>query len=136
MDLEALRAFCKGLPHVTEDVKWGNDLCFLIAGKMFAVSCLDRTSPVKLAFKSTAEGFAELVETDGIIPAPYMARNHWVSLERWDALRDAEIKARIHQSYALVLARLPQKQQLALVAAAPAKNGARKPRKPAKRSRR
>ena len=25
MDLETLRDYCNSLPHVTEDVKWGND---------------------------------------------------------------------------------------------------------------
>ena len=35
MDIDALRAICKKLPGVTEDIKWGNDLCFCIAGKMF-----------------------------------------------------------------------------------------------------
>ncbi|MBI2683237.1 MAG: MmcQ/YjbR family DNA-binding protein [Acidobacteriales bacterium] len=111
MTREMLRSFCRRLPHVIEDVKWGNNLCFLIGGKMFAVTCLERTAPVKLSFKCKPERFTELVEVDGIIPAPYMARNHWVSLERWDALRDAEIKDSVTESYALVKARLPKKVQ-------------------------
>ena len=32
-----LLAFCRNLPHATQDTKWGNDLCFSIGGKMFAV---------------------------------------------------------------------------------------------------
>ena len=31
-----LLAFCRSLPHVTEDVKWGNDLVFSVGKKMFA----------------------------------------------------------------------------------------------------
>jgi len=114
MTTDSLRAFCRTLPHVTEDVKWGNDLCFLIGGKMFAVACLDRTSDHKLSFKCTPERFAELTETEGIIPAPYMARNNWVMLERWDALRDSEIKDYVRDSYQMVFEKLPKKMQAKL----------------------
>ena len=116
MNLESLRKYCKQLPHVTEDVKWGNDLCFLIGGKMFVVTCLDATNPIKVSFKCTPETFAELLELDGIIPAPYMARNHWVSLERWDALRDAELKELVGTAYQLVKGKLPKKVQAGLEA--------------------
>jgi predicted DNA-binding protein (MmcQ/YjbR family) len=111
MNLESLRKYCNQLPHVTEDVKWGNDLCFLIGGKMFVVTCLEPANPVKVSFKCTPEKFAELIEQDGIIPAPYMARNHWVSLERWDALRDAELKELVATAYDLVKLKLPKKVQ-------------------------
>ena len=114
MNLESLRSYCRRLPHVTEDVKWGNDLCFLIGGKMFAVACLDAVDRHAVSFKCPPERFAELVEQEGIIPAPYMARNHWVTLEQFDALRDAEIKEAVRVSYELVKARLPKKTQAAL----------------------
>jgi predicted DNA-binding protein (MmcQ/YjbR family) len=114
MNTEGIREYCKTLPHVTEDIKWGNDLCFLIAGKMFAVACLDRTSPNKLSFKCTVEKFAELIEREGIIPAPYMARNQWVALERFDAMRDGEIKELVRNSYEMVKAKLPKKVQAGL----------------------
>lgn len=106
MTLESVRAFCKRLPNVTEDIKWGHDLCFLIGGKMFAVASLDATEGHCLSFKCTPEEFAELVEVSGIVPAPYMARNHWVMLERFDALRDAEIEDFVRRSYDLVKAKL------------------------------
>lgn len=114
MTLESLRKFCKQLPHVTEDVKWGNDLCFLIGGKMFAVACLDQADAHAVSFKCTPERFADLVEHDGIIPAPYMARNHWVTLERFDALRDSEIQACVRDSYSMVKTKLPKSSQAAL----------------------
>lgn len=111
MTLESLRAFCRTLPHVTEDVKWGNDLCFLIAAKMFCVASLDAKEGNRVAFKCSPEVFAELIERDGNIPAPYMARNHWVSLTAWSAMRDAELRQAITDSYALVKAKLPKKTQ-------------------------
>ena len=76
MTIEMVRSMCRALPDVTEDIKWGHDLCFCIAGKMFAVVNLE--APHSIAFKCTPETFGELVERPGIIPAPYMARNMWV----------------------------------------------------------
>jgi predicted DNA-binding protein (MmcQ/YjbR family) len=114
MTVESLRKFCASLPHVTEDVKWGNDLCFLIAGKMFCVASLDAKEGGRVAFKCSPQDFTDFIEREGIIPAPYMARNHWVSVQSWDALRDAEIRKAIQASYQLVFAKLPKRTQLGL----------------------
>ena len=81
---------------------------------MFAVSCLDATVDHRLAFKCTADKFAELIEINGIIPAPYMARNNWVLMQRYDALRDADIRELVRASYEMVLAKLPKRTQAKL----------------------
>jgi len=109
MDIEQVRAYCLSFPHVTEDVQWENDLLFRIGNKMFAVAGLDASSDHVLSFKCTPEKFAELVERDGIVPAPYVARYHWVALETFDALKQAELKALLRNSYEMVLAKLPKK---------------------------
>ena len=126
-----VRAFCLSLPHATEDVQWEHDLLFRIAGKMFCVANLEPgMSPTKIAFKCTPEKFAELVEIDGIIPAPYMARNHWVAMLDMNALRQPEIKELIEESYQMILAKLPKKTQSELSAKPPAKTTKAKPRRP------
>jgi predicted DNA-binding protein (MmcQ/YjbR family) len=111
MDIESVRSFCLSLPHVDEKVQWGSDLLFRIGEKMFAVVALEPSHGVLLSFKCTPEKFAELVELDGIIPAPYMARNHWVGFERFDALPDRELKPLLRNAYQLVLEKLPKKVQ-------------------------
>lgn len=113
--LDWVRAFCLSLPHATEGVQWEHDLLFRIAGKMFCVANLEPgMSPTKIAFKCTPEKFAELVEMEGIIPAPYMARNHWVAMIEIDALRQPEIKELIQESYQMILEKLPKKAQAGL----------------------
>ena len=52
-----------------------------------------------MSFKCTPEMFAELTEREGIVPAPYVARYHWVALERFNALKDAELKTLLKNSY-------------------------------------
>ncbi|HEV7520164.1 MAG TPA: MmcQ/YjbR family DNA-binding protein, partial [Candidatus Angelobacter sp.] len=113
--IDSVRAFCLSLPHATEDVQWEHDLLFRIAGKMFCVANLEPAmSPTKIAFKCTPEKFAELVEVEGIIPAPYMARNHWVALLEMDVLRQTELHELIQNSYQLVMEKLPKKTQAGL----------------------
>jgi predicted DNA-binding protein (MmcQ/YjbR family) len=130
MDIESVRKFCLSLPHTDEKVQWGNDLLFRIGEKMFAVAALEPSHGVALSFKCTPEKFAELVELEGIIPAPYMARNHWVGLERFDALPDRELKPLLANAYQMVLEKLPKRVQAAF--ATPA-TPARKPANPQKR---
>ena len=109
MDNVSLRAHCLSFPHATENVQWGNDLVFKIAGKMFAVMALE--GPVKyiMSFKCTEERFNELIEQEGIDPAPYMARNKWVAIERFEVLSDKELKSLLRTSYDMVLEKLPKK---------------------------
>ena len=79
MNIETLRELCRALPAVTEDVKWGHDLCFSVADKMFCVAALD--GPLTVSFKVKDEEFDELSSTPGFSPAPYVARYKWVLVE-------------------------------------------------------
>ncbi|MDX6530782.1 MAG: hypothetical protein QOH41_3072 [Blastocatellia bacterium] len=116
MDIEQVHAYCLSFPHVTEVVLWGNDLVFKIGGKMFAVIGLDPASDHSMSFKCTPEKFAELIEEDGIVPAPYVARYHWVALERFNALSEKELKALLRTAYDLVLEKLPKRARADLEA--------------------
>jgi len=107
MDIETIRNICKDLPHVTEDIKWGDDLCFLIGEKMFCVSNLN--PPLKVSLKVTDEEFVELSNSPGIIPAPYVARYKWILVEDMSRFINKEWKHYITQSYNLVKAKLPKK---------------------------
>ncbi|MFN2492787.1 MAG: MmcQ/YjbR family DNA-binding protein [Pyrinomonadaceae bacterium] len=109
MDLESVRKFCLSLPNVTEDVQWENDLLFRIGNKMFAVVALDPTSDHCMSFKCTPETFAELTERSGIVPAPYVARYHWVALQRFNVLPELELKELLKNAYRLILEKLPKK---------------------------
>jgi predicted DNA-binding protein (MmcQ/YjbR family) len=114
MDAESTRAFLLRLPFVVETLQWGNNLVFwvgdkAVGGKMFALIDLDGDGRAVMSFAAGPEGAAELLEMDGIFPAPYLARAHWVALERWDALRKSELEARLRASREIVEARLPKR---------------------------
>ena len=119
MDSESVRTHCLSFPQATENVQWGNDLVFKIAGKMFAVMALE--GPVKyiMSFKCAEEKFNELIEQEGMDPAPYMARNKWVAIERFDVLSDKELKSLLRNSYDMVVEKLPKKVREQLGTATP-----------------
>lgn len=104
-------------------MQWGVDAVFKVGGKMFAVACTDHAqyphAPM-CSFKCDDEAFASLVERDGVVPAPYLARAKWVALERWSALTDNEIATSVAASYRLVRGGLSKRAQRELDAAATA----------------
>ena len=108
MDIESIREYCLSLPHAAEDVKWEKDLTFLIGEKMFAVVGLEPGKAV-MSFKCTPEKFEELIEREGVIPAPYVARYKWVALETFDAIPETELHELLKTSYTLVFEKLPKK---------------------------
>ena len=106
MSVDSIRAYCLSFPRATENLQWGDDLCFKIGGKIFAIVSLDNP---RLCFKCTPETFAELIEREDIHPAPYVGRYKWVMLDRLDAVRREELEDLIRQSYAMVAAKAPGK---------------------------
>src|SRR5580765_8172887 len=133
MSIEAVRTFCLSLPAVTEDIKWGSDLVFSVGGKMFAVVNTER--PHTLAFKCSPEAFGELIERDGIIPAPYLARAMWVREGTvGEVLGRQGMEELLKASYELVVAGLPKSKR----PGTPVKKARRSPsgKRPSARSRR
>jgi predicted DNA-binding protein (MmcQ/YjbR family) len=104
MSVESIRRLCLSFPHATENLQWGDDLCFKVGGKIFALLSLSSV-PQRLMFKCAPETFAELVEHEDIIPAPYVGRYKWVALQRLDVLSWCEVKDLIEQSYGMVAAK-------------------------------
>jgi predicted DNA-binding protein (MmcQ/YjbR family) len=109
MNVDSIRAYCLSFPNVTEKLQWEDNLCFKIAGKIFAMLGLDN---LRLCFKCTPETFAELIEREDIRPAPYVGRYKWVLLDRLDAVNDSELEDLIRQSYDMVSSKAPKTRTL------------------------
>ena len=105
MNVDEIRAYCLAFAAATENLQWGDDLCFKVGGKIFAILGLDNP---RLCFKCTPDAFAELIEREDIRPAPYVGRYKWVMLDRLDALNAAELEDLIRQSYEMVAAKAPK----------------------------
>ena len=125
MDAERLRAFLLTLPHTVETRQWGNNLVFwvgdkAIGGKMFALINLDDPGPrlarTDLSFATDPERFHQLLEIEGIIPAPYLARAHWIAVENLNAntLTRTELEDLLREANAIVHAKLPARVRTTL----------------------
>jgi predicted DNA-binding protein (MmcQ/YjbR family) len=118
MDAERVRGFLLGLPHVMETVQWGGRLVYwvgdkAIGGKIFAVVNLDGTGRV-VSYCAGRERFAELVENEGVDPAPYMARNFWVAVDGWNVFRAAEWQQELTAAHEIVFSKLPPRTKAVL----------------------
>jgi predicted DNA-binding protein (MmcQ/YjbR family) len=107
------------LPQVTETVNWGHHLVYWagdrdIGGKMFAMTDLDGTGTGVLWFHVGHERFHELLETEGIIASPYLAKAGWVTVERWDVLRLREYEDELRRAHALIYEKLPKRTKTLL----------------------
>ena len=114
MDAEQVREALLKLPHVEETMQWGANLVFwagdkAIGGKMFALVNLDEDGKGVISFHAGQERYSELLEIDGVIPAPYMARIFWVALRRWDAIPGRELLGLLSHGRDLVYAKLPKR---------------------------
>jgi predicted DNA-binding protein (MmcQ/YjbR family) len=108
MDIATLQQICQQFDSVTEDIKWGNHLCFNIGNKMFLVTAPD-SIPHSASFKTKPEDFEELCEREGIIPAPYMARHKWVHIDDIGRMDKKEWEHYLSISYQLIFSALPAK---------------------------
>lgn len=88
-------------------MKFGAGLCFCVVAKTFAVTSVESENSV--SFNCTPEKFAELTELDGINHAPYVARCHWIHVEKPDALALNELEDLISKSHLLVFDKLSAK---------------------------
>ena len=119
MDVEQVRKFLLDLPHVAETMQWGANLVFwvgdkAIGGKMFALANLDGDGRAVISYCAGPERYAEFLEREGILPAPYLARAYWVAVERWDVFRSAEWKSELTSAHEIVQAKLPKRVQKVL----------------------
>jgi predicted DNA-binding protein (MmcQ/YjbR family) len=108
-DSDWIRKLCLSLPDATEDMPWADDLCFKVRGKIFTGMALSEGRFPRLTLKAAPEAFHELLETEGISPAPYVGRYKWVMLANSNVLPADELETLIRKSYNLVAAKAPKK---------------------------
>jgi predicted DNA-binding protein (MmcQ/YjbR family) len=119
MDAERIRAYLLTLPHAVETMQWGANLVFWvgdkkIGGKMFALVNLDGDGKGVISYSAGPERYAELLEVEGIIPAPYMARIFWVAAERWNVFRTSEWEQELSAAHTIIFNKLPPKTRAVL----------------------
>ena len=109
MDIEELQKICLSFPAVTEDIKWENNLCFCVGGKIFCIANLE--PPHTFSFKVKEEEYDELSQSEGFKPAPYLARAKWVLVTDSSRLNRKSLKNYLQQSYDLIKTKISRKMK-------------------------
>jgi predicted DNA-binding protein (MmcQ/YjbR family) len=115
MDIETLRAYCLAKKGVLEDFPFGETtLVFKVRGKIFLLVGLDN-APLQFNAKADPEKIPDLRERyPAIQPGYHMNKTHWNTVLVDGSLPEKMLRALIDESYRLVVASLPKKDQLAL----------------------
>jgi len=108
MDIETFREYCLSLPGTTEGMKWEH-LCFMIEEKIFVIIAIEEGS--SFSIKCNPDDFDALTARHGIKQAHHMAKRQWIQIESLEVLPDIELKSRVADSRAMVLAKLSKKTQ-------------------------
>ena len=119
MDASDLRTWCLQQPGATEDFPFGPaSSVFRVAGKMFALSALDRT-PLEVSVKCEPELAVGLRESyPAIRPGYHLNKRHWNTITIDGSLEDRLVRDMVEDSWDLVVDKLPVKRRSALRARA------------------
>jgi predicted DNA-binding protein (MmcQ/YjbR family) len=109
-----VEAHCLSLPGVTREFPFGESPVFKVGGKMFALLSMRDGKPSGIWFKAGEASARILTQIDGIRPCPYLARAHWVAMDRITALKASELREYLRRAHALVAQGLSKKKRAAL----------------------
>jgi predicted DNA-binding protein (MmcQ/YjbR family) len=115
MSIDRTRAFLLSLPRVEETLQWDRLVYWVldkaVGGKMFAMVEPEPGGRHVMAFATPAERYPDLLEIEGVHPAPYLARAHWIAVEDWTVFPQRELKAHLLAAYERVESKLPTRVQ-------------------------
>ena len=116
MNIESFQAYCLTKKGVTEELPFGPEtIAYKVAGKVFALTTLDRT-PFSINLKCDPEKATQLREEhDCVIPGYHMNKKHWNTVIIDGSIKDAVLREWIDHSYDLVVQSLPGKVREQLV---------------------
>jgi predicted DNA-binding protein (MmcQ/YjbR family) len=110
MDARDLRGWCLRQPGAIEDFPFGPEhAVFKVAGKMFALSALDR-APLEVSVKCEPELAVGLRGSyPAIRPGYHLNKRHWNTITLDGSLPDQLVRDLIEDSYDLVVSGLPKR---------------------------
>ena len=108
-----LRHACLAMPGATETFPFGpENSVFKVSGKIFAISRLDRSTPLRVSLKCDP-GLAEQLRAShpAITPGYHLNKRHWNTVELDGSLPDDMVRDLIEDSYDLVVSALSKRQR-------------------------
>ena len=109
MNADQLRGWCLQQGGAFEDFPFGREhSVFKVAGKMFALSALDR-DPLEVSVKCEPELAVELRNSyPAIRPGYHLNKRHWNTVTLDGTLPDPMVHDMVEDSYDLIMAAMPR----------------------------
>jgi predicted DNA-binding protein (MmcQ/YjbR family) len=110
MEATELRRWCLRQAEAVEEFPFGPEhSVFKVAGKMFAISALDR-SPLEVSVKCEPELAVDLRNSyPAIRPGYHLNKRHWNTITLDGSLPDQLVRDLVEDSYDLVVSALPKR---------------------------
>lgn len=115
--VKQIKKYCMAFPGVEEELfsAPSNILTYTIGGKKFAYFKTSDPEKWRFSIRVLPDRFLELTDQNGIKPARYMHRFHWVSVVTLNSLPQEYLQELITWSYQKALTSLSKKKQVELV---------------------
>ena len=115
MNAAQLRRWCLAQPGAVEEFPFTSEhSVFKVAGKMFALSALDRT-PLEVSVKCEPDLAVELRHSySAIRPGYHLNKRHWNTITLDGSLSDQLVRDMIEDSYDLVVSALSKRTRTQL----------------------
>ena len=109
MYIDEFREYCLAKKEVTEELPFDvNTLVFKVAGKIFAITDIDKFESINL--KCDPEKAEDLrARYNAVQPGYHMHKKHWNTIINNSDVNDTLLKQWIDESYELVIKGLPKK---------------------------
>jgi predicted DNA-binding protein (MmcQ/YjbR family) len=115
MTPDQLKAFCLDLNGAEETFPFNPETSvFKVGGKVFAISALD-SEPLQVSLKCDPDLAVRLrAEHPAITPGWHLNKRHWNTVVLDGTVPQRLVDEMIEDSYDLIVAQLPRRQQLSL----------------------
>ena len=116
MRVQEIRSMCKSFPGAIE-LEQGdpsNILVYKVANKKFAYFKISEPEKWRFSFRVSPERFVELTDLDGVQPARYMHRFHWLTIVNVENFNFDYLKELVSGSYNKAFSSLKKYEQRAI----------------------
>ncbi|MFP5391020.1 MAG: MmcQ/YjbR family DNA-binding protein [Gammaproteobacteria bacterium] len=116
MTVDELKQFCRAFAGATETVHGApsNVLVYSVGDKHFAYFKLSEPEKWRFSLRVTPDRFVELTGIDGVKPARYMGRFHWVTIVQVSHFPQDYLEELVSWSYHKALGSLTKARQRAV----------------------
>lgn len=116
MDVAAVQDHCSSFPGACAALSGapGNVLVYSVGEKYFAYFKTSDPEKWRFSIRVTPDRFLELTGVQGIRPARYMGRFHWITIVEVRTVPAAYLQELIAWSYHRALSSLPKRKQAAI----------------------